>query len=61
MKSLNDEVDALFETWNGPCTPGCMLGIVQDNRLVYEKGYGMANLEYEIPITPDTVFNIASI
>ena len=54
-------VDALFEHWDRSDSPGCSLGIVREGRLIYEHGYGMANLEHDIPITPDTVFRIASV
>jgi CubicO group peptidase (beta-lactamase class C family) len=54
-------VDALFERWDRKDSPGCSLGIVREGRLIYERGYGMANLEHDIPITPDTVFRIASV
>ena len=54
-------VDALFERWNRSDSPGCSLGIVREGRLIYERGYGMANLEHDIPITPETVFRIASV
>jgi len=54
------QVDALFERWDRSDSPGCGLGIVRDGSLIYERGYGMANLEHRIPITPATVFRIAS-
>jgi CubicO group peptidase (beta-lactamase class C family) len=54
-------VDALFERWDRKDSPGCSLGIVREGRLIYEHGYGMANLEHGIPITPETVFRIASV
>ena len=54
-------IDALFERWDRSDSPGCSLGIVREGRLIYERGYGMANLEHDIPITPDTVFRIASV
>ena len=53
-------VDALFEHWDRSDSPGCSLGIVREGRLIYEHGYGMANLEHDIPITSETVFRIAS-
>ncbi len=54
-------VDALFERWDRSDSPGCSLGIVLDGRLIYEHGYGMANLEHDIPISSETVFRIASV
>eukprot|EP00657_Telonema_sp_P-1_P003605 TRINITY_DN1854_c0_g1_i1.p1 TRINITY_DN1854_c0_g1~~TRINITY_DN1854_c0_g1_i1.p1 ORF type:complete len:192 (-),score=11.75 TRINITY_DN1854_c0_g1_i1:11-586(-) len=40
--------------------PGCVLGVMKDGKMLYQNGYGLANLEHNIPITPDTVFRIAS-
>jgi len=34
---------------------------VRNDSLLFSKGYGMANLEYGIPITPQTIFHIASV
>jgi CubicO group peptidase (beta-lactamase class C family) len=57
----NTRVDKLFEPWSGKDTPGCAVGIHRNGAIVYEHGYGMANLELNVPITPETVFAVASI
>ena len=57
----NAEVDALFAQWDVPGSPGCGLAIAQGGELVYSRGYGYANLDYGIPITPDSVFDVASV
>ena len=54
------EVDAVFALYDRPDSPGCALGVVRDGNLVYARGYGSANLEHGIPITPKTVFDIGS-
>jgi len=54
-------VDSLFARWDKSSSPGCSLGISQDGAVVYERGYGMANLEYGLAITPQSVFNAESI
>ena len=54
------EVDQLFAQWAKPNSPGCALAIIQDGRVIYKKGYGMASLEHSIPITPGSVFYIGS-
>ncbi len=54
-------IDELFAQWNAEQTPGAAVAVVKDGEIVYKKGYGMANLEYGIPITPATIFHIASI
>ncbi len=55
-----EKVDRLFALWDKPDSPGCALAIIKDGRLIYKKGYGMANLELNVPITPQTVFYIGS-
>jgi CubicO group peptidase (beta-lactamase class C family) len=54
------QVDKVFEKWNRPDSPGCALGIYKDGQIVYKRGYGMANLNDDVPITPATVFHVAS-
>lgn len=59
--SITKKIDQLFAKWNTSNSPGCAIGIVRDDSLIYAKGYGMANLEYDIPNTPATIFPVASI
>ncbi len=54
------EVDKIFEAWDNENAPGCALGIFQDGKVLYARGYGQANLEYGIPNSPTSVFRIAS-
>lgn len=54
-------VDRLFEPWSGTETPGCAVGVSREGRVVYERGYGMANLETGTPIRPGTIFHAASL
>ena len=34
---------------------------MQDGEIIFSKGYGSANLEYDIPVTPETMFHVASV
>ena len=54
-------VDRLFARWDKPDSPGCAVGVLRDGRFIYERGYGMANLDYDVPITPRTVFYVGSV
>lgn len=56
----SQSIDSLFAEWNKPNTPGCALGIIKDGELIYAKGYGLANMEYDIPNSPASVFRIGS-
>ncbi len=53
-------IDKVFEKWNRTDSPGCAVGVYKDGQIVYEHGYGMANLNDDVPITPETVFHVAS-
>jgi CubicO group peptidase (beta-lactamase class C family) len=59
--SLEAQVDALFAPWNSLNTPGAAVAVIKDGIVVYRKGFGSAQLEYGIPITPSTVFHVASV
>ncbi len=64
IAQTNDEasrkVDSLFASYNSQ-TPGAAVAIVKDGKVIFKKGYGMADLDHNIPISPQTVFNIASV
>jgi CubicO group peptidase (beta-lactamase class C family) len=62
-EKFNDQISStkkVFERWDKDASPGCAIGVVKDGKLVYTDGFGMANLEYDEPITSKTVFRIAS-
>jgi CubicO group peptidase (beta-lactamase class C family) len=60
MTLITDKVDRLFTQWDKPDSPGCALAVIQNGEIIYKRGYGMANLEYDIPISPNSVFDIGS-
>jgi CubicO group peptidase (beta-lactamase class C family) len=58
--TLQEKVDRVFAAWDKPDSPGCALAVIKDGRIVYSRGYGMAKLDSQVPITPATVFDIGS-
>ncbi len=58
---LRNRIDAVFNPWNRSDSPGCSLAVVDQGRIIYERGYGMANLDHGIAITPETVFYVGSV
>ena len=60
-ETLEARVDQLFAEWNRPDSPGAAFAVTRDGKVIYQQGYGMANLEYDIPITTTTIFDIASV
>lgn len=55
------EVDSVFKNYDTKTGPGVAVLVLKDQKVIFEKGYGMANLEYDVPITPASVFDIASV
>ena len=49
----NARVDQIFSQFDKRTSPGCALAVMQGGRIVYQHGYGMANLDYDLPITPE--------
>lgn len=60
-ETIEDKIDQLFIPWDKNDSPGAAVAVVRDGKIVYKKGYGIANLEYDIPITAKTVFHMASV
>ncbi|MEF9438720.1 MAG: beta-lactamase family protein, partial [Candidatus Mariimomonas ferrooxydans] len=48
--ALTDKVDELFKQWDKNDSPGAAVGIFKDGRIIYARGYGIANLEYALPL-----------
>jgi CubicO group peptidase (beta-lactamase class C family) len=60
-REQTDAVDALFATWDRKDSPGCAIAIIRDGKVIYQRGYGLACVEHDIPITTTTRFNVASV
>lgn len=41
--------------------PGVSLAVVRDGRIIYAKGYGYANVEHQVPVKPETIFQSGSV
>src|SRR6266566_6801964 len=54
------QVDKVFADLQKPGSPGCALGVFRNGQIIYSKGYGLASVELDAPITPQTVFDIGS-
>ncbi|MEB0280891.1 MULTISPECIES: serine hydrolase domain-containing protein [unclassified Mucilaginibacter] len=55
------QIDAIFNKYSKPNGPGCAVAVVKNGKVIFNKGYGKANLEYEIPITKESIFDVASV
>jgi CubicO group peptidase (beta-lactamase class C family) len=60
-KELEAKIDALIPSGVNQSTPGLVIGIVQNGKLVFGKGYGLANMAYKMSNNPKMVYNIGSV
>jgi CubicO group peptidase (beta-lactamase class C family) len=57
---ISTKLDTLFQVPGLSKGPGVAVAIIKERQIVYCRGYGLANLEWEQPITPRTVFGLGS-
>ena len=60
-ESQSEKADKVFTQWNKPDSPGCELAVIKDGQIVYKRGYGMANLEHNIPMSPGSIMDTGSV
>lgn len=58
---LGNRVDAVAKQLLSRHTAGVSIAVAREGRLILARGYGMANVEHTVAVTPETVFHIASI
>lgn len=61
QSKFSSKVDSIIEPFQSQNGPGFSIGIVQNGKLVYYKGVGLANLEYNISNSDTSIYGIASI
>ena len=53
--------DSVFQAFDRTDSPGCALGVYQDGKVQYARGYGMASLEHGVALSPRSVLDVGSI
>ncbi len=59
--TIKNQIDSLFSKFDNLKSPGYAIGISKNGKTLYKKGYGAANLDYNIPIKANSMFSIASV
>lgn len=55
-----ERIRECFSPWHNDSSPGCALGVFSNGEVILQEGFGMASLEYDVAIGPQTVFRVAS-
>jgi CubicO group peptidase (beta-lactamase class C family) len=61
QESVESKVDAFIKSeMTKQKIPGVSLAVVRDGKIILAKGYGLANVEHQIPVKPETIFQSGS-
>jgi dipeptidyl aminopeptidase/acylaminoacyl peptidase/CubicO group peptidase (beta-lactamase class C family) len=58
LASLDAFIEAAMKEWK---VPGLAIAVVHDGKVIHSKGYGLRDVERQLPVTPQTIFAIGSI
>src|SRR5207253_4973034 len=61
VSQIAERVDVLAKQALARPVAGISIAVARNGEVVLARGYGLANIEHAVPVTPDTVFHIASI
>ncbi len=61
-RAIADKIDDYVETEReAQHIPGLALLVVDDGKIVKQQGYGLANVEHQVPVKPETIFQSGSV
>lgn len=58
---LTNQFDSLFQSYFKPDEPGGAVLLVKDSKVIYQQGFGIADINTKMPVTTQTLFNTGSI
>lgn len=58
---FNENVDKIFAHLDKNDAPGCSVGVIKEGHFIHKSGYGMANLELDVPLSSKSVFRMGSV
>jgi CubicO group peptidase (beta-lactamase class C family) len=60
-KNIETEIDAIFNQAYPANSPGAAVLIAKDDKIIYRKAFGLANIELNVQMKPENIFHLASI
>lgn len=58
--AITEPFDSLFSSLFDDDTPGAIVIVSHNDTIVYDRGFGLATLDTELPITDSTIFTVSS-
>ncbi|HET8712328.1 MAG TPA: serine hydrolase domain-containing protein [Gemmatimonadales bacterium] len=59
--SFEARVDDIFRQYASSQSPGCVIGVAKQGRVLLERAYGMADLERNVPLSPASILEAGSV
>jgi CubicO group peptidase (beta-lactamase class C family) len=60
-QNTSERIDAIFDPLISADSPGFAVMVIRDGEVIHSKGYGLADLEHRIPMSPQTSIRLASV
>lgn len=60
-KEQENKIDSMFAEYDNTDSPGFAIGVIKEGSFIYKKSLGMANLDYQIPVSSNTSFHMGSV
>ena len=58
--AVSERIDRLFQDWEGGDSPGCAIGVIRKEQLVYRQAFGLADVEHRSPLTTTSLSYVGS-
>jgi CubicO group peptidase (beta-lactamase class C family) len=60
-QTLQEKLARVFQEWERPDRPGAAVAVVEKGKVVFKRCYGQASVEYQVPIAPQTAFDVGQL
>ena len=61
LSPFEEKIIRIFQEWERPDRPGGVVAVTEKGDVIYKKCFGLANVEYALPNTPQTVFDVGEL
>jgi CubicO group peptidase (beta-lactamase class C family) len=61
LDSIEQRIDKVLKDFELKEGPGASIAVLHEGKIIYSRGIGYSNLEYDIPIEKNTIFHVASV
>ena len=60
-QTIEQKLARVFQEWERPDRPGGVVAVIEKGRVIFKRCFGQANVEYQLPTTPQTVYDVGQL